>query len=182
MTTMYGAYDTIENRPALRFERRLSHPVEVVWPAITEPGELEHWFPSRVEVEALGVGAEMTFTFEDMPLDDAPATITGRVTEFDPPRRFAFTWGPPTHADHLRFELEPMPGDEGCLLRLTVLLDSREKAARDGAGWHVCLDRLQLLLDGDDGPAAIGASEDWRGLYDEYQRRGVPSGAPIPGE
>ncbi len=46
---MYGAYDTIENRPALRFERRLSHPVEVVWRAITESDELERWFPSRAE-------------------------------------------------------------------------------------------------------------------------------------
>ncbi len=117
-----------------------------------------------------------------MPLEDAPSTITGRVTEFDPPRRFAFTWGPPTREDHLRFELEPMPGEAACLLRLTVLLDSREKAARDGAGWHVCLDRLDGLLAGDDGPAATGASGDWRGLYDEYQRRGVPAGAPIPGE
>lgn len=27
---MYGAYDTIDDRPALRFERRLAHPVDVV--------------------------------------------------------------------------------------------------------------------------------------------------------
>jgi len=25
-----------------------------------------------------------------------------------------------------------------------------------------------------------GASHDWRELYDEYQRRGVPAGAEIP--
>jgi hypothetical protein len=118
-----------------------------------------------------------------MPLEGVPMTMSGRVTEFDPPRLFAFTWGPTAHEDHLRFELAPVPGHEdACLLRLTVLLDSREKAARDGAGWHVCLDRLEQLLDGDDGPAATGATEDWRGLYDEYQRRGVPAGAPIPGE
>jgi len=175
----YGAYDTIENRPALSFERRLSHPVDAVWRAITESEELEHWFPSRVEVGALKPGAEMTFTFEEMPLEDMPTTITGRVTEFDPPRLFAFFWGD----DHLRFELEPVTGaGDGCVLRLTVLLDSRDKAARDGAGWHVCLDRLDQLLAGDGGSAATGATEDWRGLYDEYQRRGVPAGAPIPGE
>jgi uncharacterized protein YndB with AHSA1/START domain len=176
---MYGAYDTIENRPALRFERRLSHPVVMVWRAITESDELEHWFPSRVEVDELRPGAEMTFRFEEMPLEGMPMTIPGRVTEFDPPRLFAFFWGD----DYLRFELEPVAGSEdACLLRLTVLLDQREKAARDGAGWHVCLDRLAGLLAGDDGPAVTGASEDWRGLYDEYQRRGVPAGAPIPGE
>ena len=37
----YGAYGTIENCPALSFERRLSHPVEVVWRAITASDELE---------------------------------------------------------------------------------------------------------------------------------------------
>jgi uncharacterized protein YndB with AHSA1/START domain len=168
---MYGAYDTIENRPALRFERRLSHPVEVVWQAITEPDELEHWFPSKVALDELRAGADMTFTFENMPLD-APSTMTGRVTELDPPRLFEFYWG----GDHLRFELEPSV--DGCVLRLTVLLDAREKAARDAAGWHVCLDRLGRRLAGAD----AGGREDWRERYEEYQRRGVPAGAPIPGE
>ena len=169
---MYGAYETIENRPALRFERRLSHPVEVVWRAITESDELEHWFPSRVEVDELGPGAEMTFRFENMPLD-APSTMTGRVTAFDPPRLFEFYWGD----DHLRFELEPVQDDEDAsLLRLTVLLGARDKAARDAAGWHVCLDRLEQRLGGTSG------NGEWRGYYDEYQRRGVPAGAPIPGE
>jgi uncharacterized protein YndB with AHSA1/START domain len=177
--TTYGAYDTIENLPALSFERRLSHPVDVVWRAITDGGELEHWFPCRVEVDELRTGAEMTFRFDEMPLEGQPTTMAGRVTELDPPRLFAFYWGD----DHLRFELEPAAGSEdACVLRLTVLLDSREKAARDGAGWHVCLDRLEGMLAGEDGPAATGASEDWRGLYEEYQRRGVPAGAPIPGE
>jgi uncharacterized protein YndB with AHSA1/START domain len=170
---MYGSYATIEDRPALSFERRLSHPVEVVWRAITESDELEHWFPSKVKVDELSPGAGITFTFENMPLEDAPSTMTGRVTEFDPPRRFAFTWG----EDHLRFELEPVQDDEdACLLRLTVLLGARDKAARDAAGWHVCLDRLEQRLGDNSGKG------EWRGYYDEYQRRGVPAGAPIAGE
>jgi uncharacterized protein YndB with AHSA1/START domain len=174
---MYGSYATIQDQPALRFERRLAHPIDVVWRAITEPDELAHWFPSTLRVAELRAGAELRFEFEHMPLD-APSTMAGRVTEFDPPRLFGFFWG----EDHLRFELEPLDGEEACLLRLTVLLDARDKAARDAAGCHVCLDRLELLLDGDDGPAVVGVSDDWRGRYDEYQRRGVPAGAPIPGE
>ena len=49
-----------------------------------------------------------------------PTTITGRVTEFDPPRLFGFTGA----ADHLRFELVPVAGRGCVLLRLTVLLDA----------------------------------------------------------
>jgi uncharacterized protein YndB with AHSA1/START domain len=173
MTGSYGTYETPAGRPALRFERRLSHPVEVVWRAITESSELDHWFPSRVEIEDLRAGGEITFRFEHMPLEGMPSTIAGRVTEFEPPHRFAFDWG----EDHLRFELEPLAGEEACMLRLTVLLGTRDKAARDSAGWHVCLDRLEARLEGPDAP---GVDEDWRRLYEEYQRRGAPAGAPIP--
>jgi uncharacterized protein YndB with AHSA1/START domain len=177
MNSTYGAYQTIDDRPALSFERRLSHPIDVVWRAITETDELRHWFPSRVEVDELREGAELTFRFEHMPLD-APSTMTGRVTEFDPPRTFAFTWG----EDQLRLDLEPLAGEDACLLRLTVLLDARDKAARDSAGWHVCLDRLEGALDGTEQPEPGSSDERWRDHYEEYQRRGVPAGAPIPGE
>ncbi len=34
---MYGSYATIEDQPTLSFERRLSHPVDRVWRAITDP-------------------------------------------------------------------------------------------------------------------------------------------------
>jgi uncharacterized protein YndB with AHSA1/START domain len=43
---MTGTLETIDGRPVLRFERRLPHFVERVWKALTEPGELAHWFPS----------------------------------------------------------------------------------------------------------------------------------------
>jgi uncharacterized protein YndB with AHSA1/START domain len=165
---MYGSYDTVEDQPTLSFERRLSHPVDRVWHAITEPGELQQWFPSRVEAD-LRVGGKMKFTFDGHAAPDMP----GEVTELDPPRVFAFAWG----EDHLRFELEPVDGDRGCALRLTVKLAARDKAARDAAGWHVCLDRLARVLDGEDGPPS-----DWRSLYEEYERRGAPVGAAIPGE
>ncbi|MBV8220332.1 MAG: SRPBCC family protein [Solirubrobacterales bacterium] len=166
---MYGNYAAIHDRPTLTFERRLSHPVDRVWRAITEPDELGHWFPSKVVVDELAAGGDMSFEFEGMPLD-APSMMTGRVTDFEPPRVFAFTWG----EDHLQFELDPV--EDGCTLRLTVALGTRDKAARDAAGWHVCLDRLEREL----GDAGMGG--EWRDYYDEYQRRGVPAGAPIPGE
>src|SRR3954453_11679881 len=127
---MHGTYDTVEGRPAVRFERRLAHPVERVWRAVTEPGELAHWFPAGVTVD-LRVGGRIAFAFGD----------DGEVTELDPPRRFGFTWG----EQALRFELEPAEDGSACVLRLTSVLADRDAAARDAAGWHDCLDRLEAL-------------------------------------
>jgi uncharacterized protein YndB with AHSA1/START domain len=171
---MHGSFETIDERPALRFERRIGHPVEAVWEAITQPSELAHWFPCEVEVE-LRLGGPMTFHFPEMALPDAASTLLGEVTEYDPPRRFAFTWG----EDHLHFALDPSDDDAATILRFTVELDTRDKAARDAAGWHVCLDALERQLDGAEieRPYPPG---DWRTLYEDYQRRGLPADAPIP--
>jgi uncharacterized protein YndB with AHSA1/START domain len=165
---MHATYDDL----TLRFERRLDHPPAKVWGAITDPEELAHWFPSQVQGE-IRPGGELSFHFEHMPLDE-PITMTGRVTEFDPPRLFAFYWG----EDHLRFELEPADG-ESCLLRFTVVLDAEDKAARDAAGWHQCLDGLERQLSGAGAERPMPADA-WREHYEEYTRRGLPAGAPIP--
>src|SRR5512141_824943 len=97
LVAMYGTFETIDDRPALIFERRLAHPVERVWRAVTDPAELAHWFPSAVRGE-VAPGGRLTFDFGD---DDLP-TLEGEVVELEPPRRFAFTWGD----DVLRIELD----------------------------------------------------------------------------
>ena len=168
---MYGTYETIDGKPAIRFERRYPHPVDRVWRAVTEPDQLAHWFPSAVEVD-LREGGEMTFTFPGGEMEP----MEGAVTVLDPPRRFAFLWG----EEELRIELAP-DGD-GCRLHFTHVLGTREQAARDAAGWHVCLDRLADLLSGHAGEApGDEATDEWSAHYEEYQRRGVPAGAPVPG-
>jgi uncharacterized protein YndB with AHSA1/START domain len=149
---MYGSYEMIDGHPTLNFERRIAHPVEAVRRADTEPDQLVHWFPCAVEVD-LRLGGKMTFTFPEGTLPDGASTTLGSVTELDPPRRFSFLWG----EDHLHFELEPADGGEACVLRFSVELDSREKAARDGAGWHECLDGLERWLDGPRVDAAVRA-------------------------
>ena len=81
--------ETIDGRPALRFERTLAHSVERVWRAISDPAELERWFPAAADwTPATGE------TFEAY-------GATGEVTEVDAPHRLAWTFG----GDRYSFEL-----------------------------------------------------------------------------
>jgi uncharacterized protein YndB with AHSA1/START domain len=155
---VYGTYETIDGRPAVRFERVYPQPVERVWRSVTEPEELAGWFPTTVEVD-LREGGAMAFTFPGGEMEP----MEGSVVELDPPRVFAFLWG----AELLRFELAEEGG--GCRLTLTHVISNADEAARNAAGWHACLDKL------------AGTKSDWQPLYEEYVRRGLPSGAAIPG-
>jgi hypothetical protein len=75
--------------------------------------------------------------------------------------------------------LEPLP--HGCRLTLIDVLSKRNEAARNGAGWHVCLDELAKRLDGipSDGPHSATTTP-WQPIYDAYLAAGMPSGAWIP--
>ena len=120
-------------RPAVRLERLLPDPPEIVWLALTEREQLKGWFPCDVFLAGEGwqPGAKIRFEFPGLVLD-------GVVLEADKPERLAFTWGEET----LRFELSP-EGD-GTRLVLTDELPG-SIAARNAAGWDGCLDRLAGL-------------------------------------
>jgi uncharacterized protein YndB with AHSA1/START domain len=145
------------DKVAVRFERHLAHPLERVWRAITDPEDLAAWFPDTIEGE-FGPDAEVRFPkFIEMGLPSV-----GKVTEFDPPRLLAYTWGP----SELRFELEP-DGD-GCRLVFTDTLP-REETAKNAAGWEVCLQDLEARLAGTE---PTGLSEDhWSELHERYAER-----------
>jgi uncharacterized protein YndB with AHSA1/START domain len=121
-------------RPAIRLERHLADPPDVVWRALTDRRQLRAWFPCDVILSGgrWEVGAAITFPFRPEVFD---LTLTGEVLEVDEPSVLAFTWGD----DALRFELSP----EGNGTRL-VLIDELppDAAARNAAGWEQCLDRL----------------------------------------
>lgn len=168
--------DTVDDRTVLRFERRLAHPVEKVWKAITDPGELTHWFPQDLK-GSFAPGAKLRFAFRGEPpvLDGKVIEdFTGEVLEMDPPRVLAYTWS----GDVLRWTLTP-DGD-GCLLVFTDTFDERGKAARDGAGWHVCLDAMEARLD----DTAPPPGDRWQELYDRYTYSFGPEAATasLPGD
>jgi len=138
-------------RPAVRLERHLADPPDVVWRALTEREQLRSWFPCDVIVSGgrWEIGAGLTFPFPPGTLD---LTLTGEVLEVDEPNVLEFTWGD----DTLRFELAA--DGEGTRLVLIDELPS-DSAARNAAGWERCLDRLEGVE-----PDANG----WQPLYDRY--------------
>jgi uncharacterized protein YndB with AHSA1/START domain len=164
-----GTYLEVDGRPALQFRRTYPHPAEKVWAAVSTPAGLKNWFPGTVTLEPHEGGA-MTFAMDPQ----APAG-TGTVLVWEPPHRFSFTW----YEDEVSLVLAP-EGD-GCALTLTNVLSERTAAARNGAGWHVCLGELTKHLDGvpDTDPMAGGA-DTWQPLYEAYVAAGLPAGADVP--
>ena len=152
--------------PQLRFSRLLAHPPERVWRAITEPEHLKAWFPDTIEVTSWTPGATLHFRHEG-----GLYAFDGRVLSVEPERALEFTWGP----DTLRLELEP--DGEGTRLILLDTLEAVGKAARDGAGWHVCLDHLEHDLDGT--TPQWSSSERWRAVHPEYVAALGPEAATI---
>ena len=136
----------------LRYERRLAHPPERVWRAITESGQLEHWMPIDI-VGDRREGASVQMTFWPAVVDKyeiADHSLSGRILTWDPPRTFSYMWGP----DTLIFELHPI--DTGTRLVFTTwVVDTTAGVHRTAAGYHVCLDQLVALLDTDDPPPFV---------------------------
>jgi predicted 3-demethylubiquinone-9 3-methyltransferase (glyoxalase superfamily)/uncharacterized protein YndB with AHSA1/START domain len=154
--------DDDEGRLVLRFERILRHPPERVWVALTELDDLRRWHPSPFELEDR-VGGTVSF----LP-PEGNAFGDGRVTAYEPPSLLAYEWGD----DHLRWEIEPHDG--GARLILTHTFDDRLKAARDAAGWDLCLNALAASLSGGGdvpptGESAIPAG--WSELNQIYEER-----------
>jgi uncharacterized protein YndB with AHSA1/START domain len=130
--------DLVNGRSVLRMRRRLRHPPDKVWRALTEPAHLAKWFPATVEL-TLSPDAKITFVQQEGP------PTHGVVTELDPQRVFEFSWGD----DVLRWELEPDDADHGgCLLTLTHTFDDRAGAASFASGWHTCIQALDASLAG----------------------------------
>jgi uncharacterized protein YndB with AHSA1/START domain len=152
-----------DDKPILPFERFLPRPVEEVWHAVTDRTQMRAWFPTRIEIDAWEAGATLTHHFDGQPYPPLPGT----VLECSAPHRLVFTWG----EDTIGFELSPTEG--GTTFVLTEQLGAA-KAARNAAGWEVCLERL---VDG-----AVG--EDWGSRFERYSATfarllGAQEGPPV---
>ncbi len=164
---MYGTVHQLDDRRwQLRFTRTLPHRQGKVWRAITEPEHLAQWFPTTIEGER-AASAPLRFSF---PGGEAPP-MDGEMLAFEPESAMEVRWGP----DVIRIELRPM--DDGTELTLLDTLEERGKAARDGAGWHVCLDALEVALGGE--PGARDQMKGWHEVHPHYVESFGPAAATI---
>jgi uncharacterized protein YndB with AHSA1/START domain len=143
----------VENGHIARFERRLKHSVEKVWSSLTENEELSKWF-SELRIDDLREGGIIKFDMQDGSFEEMT------ILELKINSVLEYTWG----EDIVRFELYPEAG--GCRLVLIEKIKTiTNHTPKDLAGWHVCLDVINALLDG---RTIEFREEEWKNWYEEY--------------
>jgi uncharacterized protein YndB with AHSA1/START domain len=146
---------TAGGRAFIRFERRLSYPIEEVWSAVVEPRRMTEWLAHRVEIDphtggrlALWLGGQ-----------DAPQESL--ITRFEPPRLLEADspdWGT------MLFSLEP-DADGTLFVFVHTLVPGEERRYSIVAGWHLRIEGLESAFAGRPLDwAALDASRDERGI------------------
>jgi uncharacterized protein YndB with AHSA1/START domain len=157
-----------DGRHQVRFERRLKHPIDRVWAALTDPGQIEAWL-ARADLDPQPGGR---VRLEWLNTGDAEVIAQGTVTAIEPPRVLELD----TDAQGtLTWELRA--AGEATDLTLTVVLAMPDEHVTENvAGWHVHLDFLEDWLND-------RTRVDWpnwpRDRWDEIHDRYAASMRPI---
>ena len=145
--------------------KNLRHSPDKVWDALTDPAQLREWAPFDADGNMGTKGNTVTLTTVGAP---SPHVTETRITRADKPKLLEYNWG----GFDMRWKLEP--SGEGTRLTLWTSI-ARPFIAMGAAGWHICLDVLDHLLDGDAlgrivGPDAMHFAP-WQKLYDQYSQQ-----------
>lgn len=160
--------------------RTLRHPPEKVWGALTDPRRLPRWAPFAPDRDLSRTG-DATLRMVD---GDQVEAFPARVTRAEPPTLLEYTWGD----DLLRWELEA--SETGTRLTLRHTVEERDTLPKVAAGWHLCLDVAERLLDGLAVDPVVGEdakNHGWHQLHDAYAAAlglggcGRPQDAEQPG-
>lgn len=166
-------FGNLSEAAALTIQRLLPGPIERVWAYLTESDLRRKWLAAG-DME-MRVGAPFAFTWRNDELTDPPGSrppgfsaehsMEATITELDPPRRLAITWG---STGGVVFELEPR-GDRVLLTLIHRRLTDRSVLLNASAGWHMHLDILLARLGGEKDPAPFW--DGWSRLREQYASR-----------
>jgi uncharacterized protein YndB with AHSA1/START domain len=161
IVTIEGEYAT------LRYERRVSHPREVIWKAITDSKELAGWMNTKAIIDGYNGG---TIDFVNIV---SGFHTTGRILAWDPQRVFEYEWhiapnpslpdGEPEAI--IRWELKQDGNSGNTLLTLTHSRLTKSTSSRFAPGWHAYLDRLEASLNNEVTPDWMQRFAEVKGLY-----------------
>lgn len=143
----------------ITFKRRLSHPIDKVWEAITEPKKRAKWFgPTTIDPQE---GGTMVTTAEGPPAPKRVRRTEAEILVWDPPHVLEYKEKAANIGETIvRFELKT-EGD-ATLLHLTNSRLKPSDARGYAPGWHAFLDRLESHLEGTSPP-------EWGKRYGEVQ-------------
>jgi uncharacterized protein YndB with AHSA1/START domain len=157
------------DRWTLVFVRELRHPPQRVWAALTDPAELRQWAPFDPD-RNLGKAGAASLTMAGAPKPEAMAADVRRA-EFA--TLLEYSWG----EDLLRWEL--VATANGTRLTLKHTVKDRTWLPKVTAGWHICIDVAERMLDGDPVGRVVAdeaLQHGWERLNDEYaERLGITS-------
>lgn len=162
----------------IRIQRLLPGPIDRVWAHLTESEKRGKWLATG-EME-LKVGGKVIHDFQHGNLSEEPdpiperycnmeggTSMEGTVTQIDPPRLLAYTWGE-TDGDSTEVIIELSEQDDQVLLTLTHRQLPDHELVSVASGWHTHLDILVKHLSGQFIPAF------WKThmtLEKEYEKR-----------
>ena len=151
-----GTFERHGENVDLRYERYYLRPIETVWAALTDAERLNDWL-GQARIEPRLGGYYELFT-------DRARPMTGRILTWDPPRVLEYSWDTgDAPATVVRWELAP----DGAGTRL-ILTHKGMGFAWSGLvlpGWHVHLEQLASLLQGEAHPPMM---ERWRAMQKTY--------------
>jgi uncharacterized protein YndB with AHSA1/START domain len=173
------AYGVVTEPSTLTIQRVLPGPIERVWAYLTESDLRRRWLAAgSMEMK---VGAPFELVWRNNELTNPPGKrpegygdehrMQSRITECEPPRKIAFTWG--KGSGDVSFELEPR-GERVLLTIIHRRLPDRGMLLGVSSGWHAHLDVLAARLAGKE-PEPFW--DDVTRLRQEYDPRIPPDSA-----
>ncbi len=169
------AFATVLSPTEIRFERLLPGPIETVWAFLTDSKKRGEWFAAGPMELRIGGRVELHFKHSDLSPSKAPPPerfkrmdaeghhVELRITEIDPPRHLAFTWG---DGSEVVFDLTPQ-GDKVLLTLTHRRIATRADMVGTAGGWHCHLAILVEKAYGYIPPAFWDVFRKYDGEYDK---------------
>jgi len=152
-----------ENRVTLVFVREFRHSPEKVWAALTDANQVAKWAPFGPSRNLTELG-DVSLKMND---GSVPEVYASTVKQIVPNQKLEYSWGESV----LSWEIAPSATGTTLTLRHTVENPDWINAA--AAGWHICLDIAELLLDGYAIGPIIGKAameHGWTQLLEHYTK------------